>query len=504
MEVDSDANSRFADGTRNFVAWFQTLPGATFRSDLIAVEDLRGRNAGRGIIAKQDIPADTVLFTIPRTAIICTATSALKDKIPGIFDLDNDDAGKSDSGDGGDGEATSSSQDSWTLLILAMIYEHQQGDASPWKPYLDVLPAAFDTPMFWSPAELSQLQASALVAKVGKAEADRMIQAKIVSVVRAHNDVFFPPGSAHLDDAQLLQLAHRMGSTIMAYAFDLEKDEADDGGEGEEDEGWVEDREGKTMLGMVPMADILNADASFNAHINHGGDALTATALRPIRAGEEVLNYYGPLANGELLRRYGYVTPAHARYDVVELPWALVESELRDRVGGRMGKEGWEEVRQLAEKDEEFEESFVLERSSEDPDSTGELGSDAVFTGLPDELGEQFKTFLKAMKKVGNVELAVQALSDKDTRKDLYLRTVLRALHAREQQYATSLEEDERLAGASQPSGRERMALWVRRGEKQVLREAQAWVQQAINELQAQASTRTREDDGPAAKRRRM
>jgi hypothetical protein len=49
MEVDSTADSRFADGTRNFVNWFQGLPGATFRADLIAVEDLRGRNAGRGI-----------------------------------------------------------------------------------------------------------------------------------------------------------------------------------------------------------------------------------------------------------------------------------------------------------------------------------------------------------------------------------------------------------------------------------------------------------------------
>ncbi|KAH6623874.1 hypothetical protein F5144DRAFT_584602 [Chaetomium tenue] len=504
MEVDSDANSRFAEGTRNFVNWFHTLPGATFRSDLIAVEDLRGRNAGRGIIAQQDIAADTVLFTIPRTAIICTATSGLKDKIPGIFDLGSDDAGHSDSDS--DSGSTPPSQDSWTLLILAMIYEHQQGDASRWKPYLDVLPPTFDTPMFWSPAELSHLQASALIAKVGKDEADRMIQAKIVSVVRAHNHVFFPPdsNSPALDDDQLLRLAHRMGSTIMAYAFDLEKDEDDEEGQEGEEEGWVEDREGKTMLGMVPMADILNADAAFNAHINHGGDALTATALRPIRAGEEVLNYYGPLANGELLRRYGYVTPAHARYDVVELPWALVESELRERVGGRVGVAEWEGVRRLVQGDEEFEESFVLERSSEDPDSMGQLGSEAVFTGLPDELGEQFKTFLKAMKKVGNVELAVQALSDKDTRKDLYLRTVLRALHAREKQYATSLEEDEQLASAEQLSGRERMALWVRRGEKQVLREAQAWVQKEIDEGRAQASARTREDDGPATKRRRM
>ena len=365
-----------------------------------------------------------------------------------------------------------------------------------------MLPSDFDTPMFWPPADISELQASALVAKVGKQEADEMIITKILSVVRTHEHVFFAPTAPRLDDAQLLELAHRMGSTIMAYAFDLEKD--DDTDEAGGDDEWVEDREGKTMLGMVPMADILNADAEFNAHINHGEDALTATALRAIKAGEEILNYYGPLPNGELLRRYGYVTPKHSRYDVVELPWELVEAELRDHVWGRMSPSDWEQVGQLVQTDEEFEESFVLERSSEDPDSVGLLRSGAIFTGLPDELAQQFKTFLKAIKKVANAELAVQALSDKELRNDIFLQAVLGALQSRERQYATSLEDDERLMIAGQLTVRQSLAVCVRRGEKQLLREAQSWVKQEANEMRNEASGRTHGDDGPAAKRRRV
>jgi SET domain-containing protein 6 len=388
-----------------------------------------------------------------------------------------------------------------------MMYEYFQGDASRWSPYLEVLPSTFDTPMFWSPAELSELQASALVAKVGKEEADLMIKSKILAVIRAHENVFFPAGSHMPHDGQLLELAHRMGSAIMAYAFDLEKD--DENGEAEEDDEWVEDREGKTMLGMVPMADILNADAEFNAHINHGEKALTAVALRTIRAGEEILNYYGPLSTGELLRRYGYVTPKHSRYDVVELPWELVERELKERlaVGGRMTASDWDKVKQLAESDEEFDESFVLERAGEDPDSAGQLGGDATFDGLPDELAEQYKSFLKAVKKVANVELAVQALSDKDTRKELYLQSVIGALQTRERQYLTSLEDDEQLIQSGQVMGRQRMAVWVRRGEKQLLREAQSWIRRELGELRSKASserTRAHDDDAPAAKRRRF
>ncbi|KAK4239554.1 ribosomal lysine N-methyltransferase [Achaetomium macrosporum] len=502
MVGDKGSSPGFAQATRDFLNWFQALSGATLHNE-IAIEDLRGQGRGRGIIARTDIEPGTVLFTIPRGAIICAATSTLKYKIPAVFNLENGDDNSEDEGDG----SSSSQQDSWTLLILIMIYEHLQGDASRWKPYLDILPSSFDTPMFWSSTELSELQASALVGKIGRTEADQMIQTKILPIIRAHEDVFFGPHSQQLDDAQLLELAHRFGSTIMAYAFDLEKDDDEKDAEGqEEDDEWVEDKEGKTMLGMVPMADLLNADAEFNAHINHAEEALTATALRKIKAGEEILNYYGPLPNGELLRRYGYVTPKHSRYDVVELPWQLVENELRERVGSTMSPSDWERVKQLAQSDEEFEEGFVLERSSEDPDSTGQLHSDAAFSGLPDELGEQFKTFLKAVKKVnGNAELAVQALSDRDARKELYLQTVLATLHARERQYATSLEEDERLMNAAEVTERQRMAVWVRRGEKQLMREAQSWVRRELDELQNKASQRRQVgDDAPAAKRRRM
>ncbi|GAB1313744.1 Ribosomal lysine N-methyltransferase 4 [Madurella fahalii] len=496
MEPDTDTGPSFLESSQNFANWFRAFSGATFHKD-IAIEDLRERNAGRGIVAKADIEADTVLFTIPRNAIICSATSTLKDQIPNVFNLEDDDDERSE-----DEGSSVASQDSWTLLILIMMHEYLQGNASRWRPYLDVLPSAFDTPMFWSDAELAELQASSLVAKIGRDEADRMIKSKILPVVRANEHVFFPADSPKLDDAQLLALAHRMGSTIMAYAFDLEKDDGDD--EADEDDGWVEDRDGKTMLGMVPMADMLNADAEFNAHINHGHDALTATALRTIRAGEEILNYYGPLSSGELLRRYGYVTPKHTRYDVVELPWGLVEKQLKNRVGAGMDPSDWEKVKELIESDEDFEESFVLERSSKDPDSTGRLVGQATFEGLPDELGEQFKTLLKAAKKVKSQRLVAQAISDREVRKELFLHSVLGALQDREAQYHTSLEDDEQLLSAGQVAGRQTLAVWIRRGEKQLLREAQEWVRRELIELRNKASERIGDNEIPAAKRRRI
>lgn len=262
------------------------------------------------------MPEETTLFTIPRDLIISQNTSDLPRKLPKVFDKLTD----------GDADDEADALDPWTSLILVMIYEYLQGDASRWKPYMDILPTTFDTPIFWSEAELEELKGTCLsTEKIGKQQSDDMLRSQVVPVVQQNTDVFYPDGAPRLSDEELLALAHRMGSTIMSYAFDLanEHDEED-----EEEDGWVEDREGTTPLGMVPMADILNANADFNAHVNHG-DSLEVTSLRQsLPAGSEVLNYYGPLPTSELLRRYGYVTSEHHRYDVVELPWSLVRDAL--------------------------------------------------------------------------------------------------------------------------------------------------------------------------------
>lgn len=180
-------------------------------------------------------------------------TSELLSKLPKVFDLDADE----DSG--------APQQDSWSCLILVMIYEYLRGQDSFWRSYFDVLPETFNTPMFWSDEELGELQASPVRQKVGKNEAEEMFRTNILPVVRGNPELF--EHSQSKSDGDLIALAHRMGSTIMSYAFDLENDEDD---EEENEDGWEVDKEGKSMMGMVPMADILNADAEFNvSSFNH-------------------------------------------------------------------------------------------------------------------------------------------------------------------------------------------------------------------------------------------
>jgi UV DNA damage endonuclease len=217
--------------------------------------------------ALRDIPADTTLFTIPRNAIINSDTSSLREKLPDLFESHGD-------------EDDEQALDSWSALIIIMMYEFFLGHQSKWKPYMDVLPESFDTPMFWSEEELSLLQASATVNKIGKADAEDMFRTRLVPTIRRNPHVFL--ASRDYSDQDLVNLAHRMGSTIMAYAFDLENEEADNS---DDSDGWVEDREGKSLMGMVAMADILNADAEFNVGWKTslvGGEKDLLTRNRPM------------------------------------------------------------------------------------------------------------------------------------------------------------------------------------------------------------------------------
>ncbi|KAI0157957.1 SET domain-containing protein [Hypoxylon sp. FL1284] len=480
------ADPGFDSKSVSFLDWFKAWPGATFHPN-IEIRDLRAKGAGRGIVAASNIPEDTVLFTIPRAAIINTQTSDLPRRIPEVFETTGLEDADNEADE--DGSETSGPPDNWSSLILIMIYEYLQGSNSRWRPYLDVLPDQFETLMWWSDQQLAELQASSIVSKIGKDEADDMFRAKVLPVIAEHADVFYPEGSAKLSDDQLMTLAHRMGSTIMAYAFDLEND--DEEADPENDDEWVEDKEGALMMGMVPMADILNADAEFNAHVNHGEDSLTVTALRPIPAGEEILNYYGPLGNGELLRRYGYVTDRHARHDVTEISWDLILSVLKEKL--ILDEETWGKA--VNELDlEEIEDAFVIERDSGEPNAQGEFVGEAAFKELPSDLIEQIHTLLKEIRK-----LSPATIPDKTIRDEITLSAVHRALELRLAQYPTNQMTDLALLSGDNISDRQKKAIAVRWGEKGLLQEAVDFAQEKLLKVQSKAG----QESEPYAKRQR-
>lgn len=288
----------FEAENEQFVNWL-TANGVTL-SPKIALHDYRAEGQGRGVIAIDDIGKDEVLFTIPRNSLLA---------------VDNDDTFS---------QLISDENDFGTWLNL-MAYMMVVSESSRWKPYYNMLPKSFNTPMFWSDEQINMLQGSALKDKIGKEEAEEQYSQNIRPFLEANRHKF--EAQSGFDNS--IDAFHRMGSIIMSYSFDVkEKNSMEDIENSDDDE-----EEEPCVKAMVPMADMLNAHTRLcNAHLCHTDDnvVLEMRSIKKIPKGTQVYNTYGELPNSDLLRRYGYVESGGTEFDVVEIPTSLIAKGIQD------------------------------------------------------------------------------------------------------------------------------------------------------------------------------
>ncbi|KAJ5566865.1 hypothetical protein N7535_006171 [Penicillium sp. DV-2018c] len=441
----------FQQQSDNFMSWLQATPGVQLNPK-IKLADLRAIGAGRGVVAQSNIAEGEELFSIPRTMVLAVQNSELGSLL---------------------GQNLEEQMGPWLSLMAVMLYEYLQGEKSRWAPYFRVLPSRFDTLMFWSPAELQELQGSTIVEKIGRAGAEESILESVAPVVVKNPNLFPPPqGLASWEGdagrAGLIELCHIMGSLIMAYAFDVEKSEEDDNDDEEaHDESYMTDDEDEQLpKGMVPLADLLNADADRNnARLYQEEGKLTMKAIKPIQEGEEIFNDYGEIPRADLLRRYGYVTDNYAVYDVVELSL----EDICQAAGLPSASPETEPRLELLDNLDILDDGYVIPRPVKaNPSLEDILPAELVVLlttlALPTEEFNQRASKKKAPKPALNANAAA---------------ILIKALQNRQAQYATSLASDLQLRASIPPlpsSGdvdagarRARMALQVRIGEKEVL-----------------------------------
>ena len=329
---------------------------------------------------------------------------------------------------------------------------------SKWAPYLAVLPRHLDSLVFWSELEIQELQASTVVHKIERGKAETMFSQHIA-----------PLGLDNYDT----EMCHQVASIIMAYAFDIPEKTADVANrdfadEQDGDELVSDDEEDEpTVLSMIPLADMLNADADRNnVRLCCDNEDLEMRTIKPISNGEELFNDYGSLPRSDLLRRYGYITDQYAIYDVVEvltkeliLPFGngtqLLSPELQ------LGSGDLEKRMKLCQREDVYDQSYDLQRAG--PEGPG----------IPDELLAMLFILLldeESFTKLSSSQTYLPSRSKLETETLGQVLVVL--LQQREKEYATTLEEDEALLKAPVLPHRTRMAIEVRLGEKKVLREA--------------------------------
>ncbi|GES62869.1 SET domain protein [Aspergillus terreus] len=462
----------------DFISWLSEKPGVNINPN-IAVADLRSQGAGRGVVAQTDIPENEELFTIPRDLVLSTQNSKLKD----LLSQDLEELGP------------------WLSLMLVMMYEYLLGDQSTWAAYFKVLPRKFDTLMFWTPSELLELQGSAVIDKIGRQGADESILEMIAPIVRAHPSLFPPIDGLPSYDGDagtqaLLHLAHTMGSLIMAYAFDIEKPEDEDE-EGDGEGGYMTDEEEEQLSkGMVPLADLLNADADRNnARLFQDENALVMKAIKPIAKGEEIFNDYGEIPRADLLRRYGYVTDNYAPYDVVEVSLDLIcqAADLSDSDPEK------QPPLEFLEELELLDDGYVLSRPSQEDDQLTDI--------LPDELIILLRTLTLSPE-----QLAQQKSKNKPP-KPAFAETeasiLAKAIQLKQAQYATTIAQDQEIlsqlnssavssGSVDESTRRRKMAVQVRIGEKEILHRLGSMLEETTS---APAAKRAANGDSPESRK---
>ncbi|KAF3483677.1 SET domain-containing protein [Arthroderma uncinatum] len=467
MSMDLEDHDEFNQLSDDFMLWLQQSSPHFKVHPNIRIADLRSTGAGRGVCAVQDIAEDEELFVIPEDLILSVQNSKARE----VLGLNDKELGP------------------WLSLIIAMIYEYYQGRQSRWAPYFLILPTSFDTLMFWTDEQLHELQGSAVVNKIGKAAADETILQKVVPLILANPHHFpprsdMPPFDSPDSKHALLCLAHRMGSLIMAYAFDIEKTE--DADEGSAEDGYMTDDEDEPAKGMVPLADIFNADAQRNnARLFQEEGSFVMKAIKNIHAGEEIFNDYGELPRADLLRRYGYVTDNYAQYDVVEFSL----DGICKVVGLPDSRPSASNPRlEFLDNLDMLEDGYSIPRISDGEPLKDAIPEDFLILlrtlSLPAEDLDQLKTKNKAPKPVFSGSEAS------------LLRTLV--TH-RQTEYPTTIQEDEQILRYLEEQGghfndanlcRKKMAVQVRKGEKEILAQVLSLLDTYLMQQGQQGSTK--------------
>jgi hypothetical protein len=217
----------------------------------------------RGLAAKKDLQADSVVFDVPEQ---CFITSALADKT-----------------EAGQKALTTKTRflnpaDFSRFLILVVVYEEKKlGPGSCYFPYINMLPSSFLTnPCFYTEAERKQLKGSQML---------DIIDTQVDWI----RDMF--KISEELGLGYNFQEFALLATIINSRLFSMEKS-------------------GREAEALVPLLDLLNhsEDPHVDWWYNEPSESFQAYLARDVAAGGNVYTSYGNhLSNAEWLLDYGFV-----------------------------------------------------------------------------------------------------------------------------------------------------------------------------------------------------
>jgi histone-lysine N-methyltransferase SETD3 len=382
----------------NLLRWLDQ--GGVLVSPKMHVVSLGGGE--RGIFAREDIAPGELLLRLPRQRLI-TVPDARSSDIGRLI------------------ETHTRFEDPNLYLAAFLLQERERGEASSWKPFLDVQPQTFPThPLSFQERELSLLKGSFLVDLLS-------LQRKALQEDHAHLCKQVPGFERFTFDMFLW--AHL---AVLTRVFGAK-------------------RNGAPEICLGPLLDIFNDGLPWNCAWGWSTDGqfLEVKADSPIAQGKELRTSYGAHSNFYLLRHYGFVHE-HNPNNAVMVPLELPKDDpLMD-----------EKRRLLGLTDLSSQHCFSLPLKP-DAQRIIELFSELrILHAQAEELA-----LLKAAPDP--LARAKQPLSPRNEVQ--VLRALAGSCAARLALYETSVEEDTRLLQEKNLSWNDRNCILLRQGEKQIL-----------------------------------
>jgi len=430
--------------------WFEKV-GITYDKEYLDIDyHIRGTGDGLGILALKDIPLNTIVCKIPKSAILSVKTSSITKIIE--ESLLN----------GGIG------------LTVALMYEIGIGEKSRWYGYIQSIPKKEPLPMFWDDESYRHLAGTELE-KSAKEDYELLksdFETIVLPLTETYPDTF-------TKDICTLENFLNASSLVSSRAFQVDNYHGD---------------------AMVPLADIFNhKTGAENVHLITEGnlceicgkieslckcdgddndnnedknknetspeeeqaiaEMIDIKIVKECKKGDEVFNTYGEHANASLLNKYGF-SELNNMYDVVSIDIKRIMRIMcpNDRKKPKMIERAmfWFEHRMKflppefhdpnnTENDDEIDDIndffFRFEASTEiDPDLRGLLLVQLVDGGIFQTWKKDKKAFNRWLKALPTEEK--KRKFNQPSLKEKIYQYVAQFAEARLKDYPTTLEQD--------------------------------------------------------------
>ncbi|XP_052768808.1 actin-histidine N-methyltransferase-like [Mya arenaria] len=413
-----------------FIEWLQSK-----KVDTSCVEIGKFEGLGFGLKATKDLKEGEKFLTLPRDLMMtpksaqdsCLGPFIEEDKILQVMPS--------------------------VVLALHLLCERRT-DGSPWKPYLDILPDTYSTPLYFTPEEIKTLKAS-------PAQSDCMSQYRNIARQYAYFYKLFQSESVQ----QSLPLKNVFTyddyrwavSTVMTRQNQIPTSDGS-----------------KMTFALIPLWDMCNhCNGLITTDFNLEQNCSECYSLRKYMKGDQIFIFYGARSNAELLVNNGfvYLENEHDRM-AVKLgisktdPLFEKKSELLTRCGLLASRTFYLHTGELPVDSD----LLVFLRIFQMDDETLEKYAGSNAAELRDVLGD--------LDMVVSKETETKVWSYLETRTTLLLRG-----------YDTSTEEDEELLKKTKLSPVERLCVQLRCCEKKILQSASEFASHRKQKLQADSTT---------------